>query len=376
MNFQLHSLISLAALALAGGCATAPRTSQLPAGARLITITPAHESAPSRMLEADADDVAFWRHPSDESRNLVFGTQKLGGFSVYDTEARTLLDALPGDVRYNNVDVIQGFPWQDGVIDIAVFSDRVGDDLHVYRITPEAPYLQRLPAADASFRVFGGQPAEDTAYGLALWRDARDGTTHAFVTQNDTRTVRQFTVREVGGQVAFNLVREFRFRIGAPTAHAEGLVVDPLTRRLYLAQEDVGIYKVDLDNLGTAPVVELGERELWQTVALPYLTADIEGLALLPTGPDSGYLVASSQGSNTFAVYERRSLTLVGVVSVVGSATIDGSEECDGLDITPHPWGPSFPHGVMIVHDGRDTPTGKTNYKWVDVGELLKKLNP
>jgi 3-phytase len=357
--FSHYTLPVLAAAALAlTGCSTAPRASQLPAGARLITVTPTHESAPSRVIDSDADDVAFWRHPTDESLNLVFGTQKLGGLSVYDTQGRTLLDALPGNVRYNNVDVVQGFPWAGGVIDIAVFSDRVGDDLHVYRIIPESPYLQRLPAADA----------------LALWRDVRDGQTHAFVTQNDTRVVRQFTVRETSGKVAFTLVREFRFTLGAPDAHAEGLVVDPLTRRLYLAQEDVGIYKADLDTLGSAPVVELGPRELWQSVDLPYLTADVEGLALLPTGPDSGYLVASSQGSNSFAVYDRNSLALVGVVSVIASATIDGSEECDGLDITPHPWGPSFPQGVMIVHDGRDTPTGRTNYKWVDVASLLKAL--
>ncbi|MBC8011055.1 MAG: phytase [Burkholderiales bacterium] len=370
--------LALSAVALLAGCRTPARVS-VPAGTPSFAVQPLRETAPGRVAESDADDVAFWRHASAPAKNLVFATQKLGGLSVYDVEGRTLLDALPGEVRYNNVDVVQGIPWAAGQIDLAVFSDRIGDTLHAYEVLPGAPYLRRIENLDASARLFGGAPGEDTAYGLALWRDARDGVLYAFVTQNDARRVRQFQLREQDGALAIELVRTFDFELGAPDAHAEGLLLDPATRRLFIAQEDVGLYAVELDKLAPATVaapgrVVLRADELWQSVALPFLAADVEGIALLPTGETSGYVVASSQGSNSYACYDRQTLALAGVFRVVASPTIDGGEETDGLDITIAPWGPAFPHGVVIVHDGRDKPTGATNFKWIDAAEVLRGL--
>ena len=367
--------------ALLAGCQTASRVS-VPAGTPLFDVTASRETPPSRVAEADADDVAFWRHPSDATRNLVFATQKLGGLSVYDVEARRLLDALPGEVRYNNVDVVQGFPWGGRSVDLAVFSDRIGDTLHAYEILPDAPYLRRLPNAAPDARLFGGEAGGDTAYGLALWRDPRSGEWFAFVTQNDQRRFAQVRLSERSGALRLETVRTFEFAAGAPDAHAEGLLVDPATRRLFVAQEDVGLYVLELDNLAPASPaapskVAIGAEKIWQSVAFPFLAADVEGIALLPAGPDAaGYVVVSSQGSNSFACYERQSLNLAGVFRVAATPEIDGSEECDGLDITVTPWGPAFPNGVVIVHDGRDTPSGATNFKWIDAAAVLRGLQP
>lgn len=377
-NLRRLPFVLAAAAVLVGGCASPARVS-VPAGVPLFDVQPLRETPPSRVAEADADDVAFWSHPTDPARNLVFAAQKLGGLSVYDVEGRRLLDALPGEVRYNNVDIVQGFPWGSGIIDLAVFSDRIADTLHAYQIVPDAPYLKRIANSAPDARVFDGQPAADSAYGLALWRDARDGTLYAFVTQNDTRRFRQLRLSEEGGRLAIKLVRTFDFALGAPDFHAEGLLVDPATRRLFVGQEDVGIYTVELDKLSPASpaaptTVTFAASDLWQSVALPFLAADVEGIALLPTGEKTGYVVVSSQGSNSFACYDRQTLALAGVFRVTASPTIDGSEECDGLDITVKPWGPTFPKGVVIVHDGRDTPAGATNFKWIDAAAILRGL--
>ncbi len=376
---RVTSVLLLAVAAgLVAGCRTPARVA-VPPGTPLFAVQALRETPPSRVVGSDADDVAFWRHPGDPARNLVFATQKPGGLSIYDMKARRLLDALPGEVRYNNVDVVQGLPWAGGTIDLAVFSDRMGDTLHAYAILPEAPYLRRIENRDAAARIFGGAPGEDTAYGLALWRDARAGELFAFVTQNDARRVRQLRLREQGGTLAIKLVRTFEFAAGAPDAHAEGLLVDPATRRLFVAQEDVGLYVIELDKLAPASVAEpamvaLAASEVWQAVDLPFLAADVEGIALLPTGGTTGYVVASSQGSNSYACYDRQTLALAGVFRVTASPTVDGGEETDGLDITVQPWGPAFPNGVIIVHDGRDTPGGGTNFKWIDVAAVLRGL--
>lgn len=380
--FMKKTLPLLPLVALVGAGCVGPARVAVPAGTPLFSVVASRETPPSRVLGADADDVAFWRHPSDPAGNLVFAAQKEGGLSVYDVEGRSLLDALPGEVRYNNVDLVQGLPWAGGTIDLVVFSDRFGDTLHAYAVQSGAPYLRRIENLDADARVFGGAPGADTAYGLALWRDTRGGELFAFVTQNDRRRFRQLRLSEREGRLAMEPVRTFEFPAGAPDAHAEGLLVDPITRRLFVAQEDVGLHVVELDKLAPATpaspaTVTLPADSVWQSVELPFLAADVEGIALLPDTASGagGHVVVSSQGNNSFAAYDRGTLELAGVFRVVAGADgIDGSEECDGLDITAMPWGPGFPNGVVIVHDGRDTPSGATNFKWVDADAVRRGL--
>ena len=51
-----------------------------------------------------------------------------------------------------------------------------------------------------------------------------------------------------------------------------------------------------------------------------HLTADVEGLTIYYSGDSTGYLIASSQGDNTYAVYKRE-----GENSYIGQfAIVDG----------------------------------------------------
>jgi len=150
----------------------------------------------------------------------------------------------------------------------------------------------------------------------------------AFVTQDDALRFRQLRIRAEEDALAFELVRIF-----APAMHAA-----PAT-------------------------VTLAASDVWQSVAPPFLAAAVEGIALRTAGASSGCFVVSSQDSNSFACCDRGSL-----------ASIYGTWECDGIDITVKPCGPAFPSGVVIVHDGRDTPTSATNFKWTDVSAILRDL--
>ena len=97
---------------------------------------------------------------------------------------------------------------------------------------------------------------------------------------------------------------------------------------------------------------------------------DVEGLALYRTGETSGYLLASSQGNNTYAVYDREGdNTFLGRFAIVtdDASGIDGSEETDGIDATAANLGPNFPKGVFIAQDGYNDPSGSNqNFKIVD----------
>ena len=52
----------------------------------------------------------------------------------------------------------------------------------------------------------------------------------------------------------------------------------------------------------------------------PYLTADVEGLTIYQSGNGTGYLLVSSQGSDEFLVYDRKTLEHIGNFLVGGGA--------------------------------------------------------
>ncbi len=93
--------------------------------------------------------------------------------------------------------------------------------------------------------------------------------------------------------------------------------------------------------------------------------ADVEGLTIA-YGPDgTGYLIASSQGDNTFAIYRREGDNgYVKSFAVVDGATVDGVYDTDGIDVTTANLGSSFPEGAFVAQDGQND-TGNQNYKLV-----------
>lgn len=59
------------------------------------------------------------------------------------------------------------------------------------------------------------------------------------------------------------------------------------------------------------------------------LEADVEGLAIYYTGHRGGYLLVSSQGDDTYHVYDRRDPR-----DHLASFTVDGTGQTDGHDVT------------------------------------------
>ncbi len=81
----------------------------------------------------------------------------------------------------------------------------------------------------------------------------------------------------------------------------EGIVADNEKDVVYIAGEDTSIYRYQtlngvIQNAGRVTVGSVGDGNL---------TADIEGLTMYYASDGKGYLIASSQGSSQYAVYER-----------------------------------------------------------------------
>ncbi|WP_442815526.1 phytase [Streptomyces sp. NBC_01207] len=383
---------------------------------------------------ANADDPAIWRNAKDPGASLVIATAKEGGLRVYDLDGRQV-QALPapapprdGDKpgRFNNVDLITGLRFPDGRHDVAVVSDRGRDQLRVYRIDPKRPTAPLVDVTDeaAAPQIFsaGQDEVNDqrTAYGLAAYTDRRNGRSYAVTSRRHaTDLALAELLPNAQGKVGYRTVRttslpaSFTLPNGKSWApcgepgerpQVEGMVVDPDTGDLYAGQEDVGIWKLDADLRSPARLIEkvrsFGVPGTWNpgteecdAGADPgfggrHVSADVEGLTIWrdPKHPGhGGYLLASSQGDDTFAVFDREHGNAyvrgfrIGDAAVPGSP--DGSQECDGAAVTSAPLGKRFPGGLLVVQDGHNTPrtTGAdgqartdTDFKFVDLGRLKR----
>jgi 3-phytase len=424
------------AAALAAGTALTTLLAALPAGAEessLPAVTAISETPALYDDEAggnsDADDPAIWRNAADPGRSLVVATAKEGGLRVYDLDARLVqslsapeppgADDAPG--RYNNVDLVSGLRTSAGRADVAVVSDRGNDRLRIYHIDPSRPGGPLKDVTDpAAAPVFSADQAEindqHTAYGLATWTDKATGRTYALVSQRErTRLALLELVPAANGTVGYRKVRTLDLPSSFPLPdgtswspcaepdelpQVEGMVVDPATGTLYAGQEDVGIWRLRADLTGTPALVDKvkeysvpgtydEETEECVPGADPgyggkHLTADVEGLTLYQEQDGDGYLLASSQGDNTFALYDRevseRNEYEGGFRVAAASATLDSVEECDGAAVLNAPLGTRYPRGLLVVQDGEETPgvpdgeggtRTATGFKFVDLGAVV-----
>ena len=126
----------------------------------------------------------------------------------------------------------------------------------------------------------------------------------------------------------------------------EGMVADDVRGFLYVAEEDRGIWRLDLNSPEPAPSLVVS------IAAQPFLKADLEGLVLF-RWEGKPYLMVSSQGNHSFSVYAAEdSLQRVSTFQIAGFGRIDRVTETDGMEISPGE------EGLLVVQDGRNTRNG------------------
>lgn len=338
-----------AILAALAGCATGatpPVTAVVPALGETQAVASARDAA---------DDPAIWRNPADPAASLIVATDKQAGLYVYGLDGRTRSQLAAG--RVNNVDLRDGVDIAGTPGVLVAASDRT-DPAH------GKVALFRLDAATAGLTALGALPVADgEAYGFCLWRRAADRAVFAFVVMKDGRVV-QVRLDLSGAAPKAEVVRQVKL-----ATQAEGCAADDRTGQLYVAEEDVGLWRIDADPAGSpAP-------QVFARVDGAMLVADAEGVAIAPQGADGGYLVASSQGDSAYAVYRLPDARYMGRFRIVAGPTgVDGTSETDGIEVALGGFGPDFPEGVLIAQDGDNAPEDQ-NFKlisWAAVRAALK----
>lgn len=315
------------------------------------------DEPPNNNPPGDADDPAIYVNSTDSSLSLVIATLKDGGLAVYDLNGevlQTILPGEPGDVRYNNVDLVYGFNLGGQSVDLAIASDRENDTLAIFQIDPTTRQLTDITPEDITGSIFGVDDGEQTAYGLATYTNPVSGTSYVFVSQRETGNVAQLELSDNAGDLNVKYVRTLTLPVPEAgeleDAQVEGMVVDRELGYLYLGQENVGIWKFSADPASSDTGV------LIDSVSGNNLEADVEGLTIYYADNGKGYLLVSSQGDNTFAVYSREGNNeYLGNFVIGESGSIDGVQESDGADVINVPLG-TFSSGLLVVQDGSNDP--------------------
>ncbi len=357
-NYKLISWADIAAaLQLATG---APRDPRVAPQSSMAIVHPTMETQPVETDGDSADDPAIWIDHADPSRSLIIGAQKQSGLYVYDMQGRVV--QFLADGRMNNVDVRYNFSLGGQEVAIVTASNRTNDGISIYRVDAAARRLVNV--AD------GLQPTGFLdPYGLCMYQSARSGETYVFV-NGDGGAMRQYRLSDAGNnRVRATQVREIPF-----ASQTEGCVADDETGILYVGEEDVGLWRISAEpDGGSSPT-------LFETIeANDALADDIEGMGLYDLGDGRGYLVVSSQGNNTFAVYRREGNNeYIGSFAVLAdpASGIDGVSETDGLEVTSANLGGAYSAGVFIAQDGRNiAPPEYQNFKLVPWSAIAAALN-
>ncbi|MCO1334733.1 phytase [Microbulbifer sp. OS29] len=311
------------------------------------------ETQPVASAGDAADDPAIWVNPQAPEDSLVIGTDKKKGLNIYRLSGELLQHFAVG--RVNNVDIRHiSHPSMSAV---AVASNRSNPGLDLFAISHRGE-VQHLGYRAIALVDPYGLCLQQTQSRLFAWVSDKNGSLH------------QFAINISEAFDDFEVIENATLKL---ESQVEGCVVDDQRDVLFFAEEDRGIWRLELRAFAAGEAIPALVAEVNDKT----LIADIEGLALYQGDSDDGYLVVSSQGNDSYVLFSRDGREFITRFKVGMNARlgVDGSSETDGLDVTSASLGPQYPEGVLIVQDGRNRMPGRSqNFKLVDwrkVNELL-----
>ncbi|WP_299457081.1 phytase [uncultured Microscilla sp.] len=300
------------------------------------------ETQPVSSAKDAADDPAIWVHPNNSGESTIIGTNKKKGLAVYDLSGKELFFYPMGKI--NNVDVRYGFPLAGKKVDIVAGSNRSKNSVGVWKVNPETKELEEVLARELPSKV-------EEVYGFCLYKSAQTQKFYAFVVSK-TGQVEQWELFDKAGKIDGKIVRSFKLE-----TQAEGMVADDELGFLYVAEETKGIWKYNAEPSASKGklIVDLANQS--------QLAEDLEGLTIYYAADKKGYLIASSQGNNSYAVFDRgEGNAYLGSFRIGNGDKIDGTSDTDGIDVVSFGLGKQFPNGFFIAQDGtNDEVDGKAN---------------
>jgi 3-phytase len=328
-------------------------------------VKPVFQTGRTGILSGDADDPAVWVHPTDPSRSLIFGVDKVDGLWVWDFEGNELthVDAWgkPG-----NVDVRYGLKLGDKKVDIVAMNLRKvkyldASKLAVYAINPDY-----TSGEDVLTTLSDGQTENNDiqsgTYGFGLYKNPATGLIYAFENAS-TGPISQYLIEDDGTGKGIKATHVRDLDYAGDTC--EGMVSDDELGFFYVGEEDKAVHKYYADpSMSTAPIHSFAFAE-------DGYTRDREGISLFNFDNGTGYFIvvdqsdASNYTASILRIYERQGDNKL--VKTVALRDLNGEPmwDQDGVDSLYSTALPGFPNGIVIGHDGANSTY--TIYDWRDI---------
>ena len=328
-----------------------------------LAVTPDIETRPIRTGNVNddaADDMALWFNQANPAKSVIIGTNKKGGIVAYALNGEEIANHTTG--RINNIDIMHDFPAGTDRWDIAGCTNRSDQSIDLYRIHRDSFQLQDIAAHALALDTH----KLNDVYGFCFYKSDKP---YLFVNGKNGILQQYEILLTPTQQLDLKLVREIPF--GSQT---EGMVADEEYDVLYVGEEDKGIWRISAkaDGGDVKTLIPLSNEENMN------IAFDIEGLTLYKNG-SAGYLIASSQGNFSYAVFDRRpGNAYLNSFKIIAGNGIDGVEETDGIEAFSSAIGAAYPMGVFVVQDGfnydGDTLMAQ-NFKLVNWEKIQALLN-
>ena len=329
----------------------------------------------------NADDMAVWLHPTDRSKSIIVGNNKSGdangGLYTFNLDGQRS-DGAAGwgagnwfdqGKKINNVDLRYNFQAGNELWDIVVASNRTNDQVDILRVVTDAAndFVGLSPVGSFSTSDLGG----DNPYGMAMFH-SKSQNKHYAIASSKNGNVGQWELSYNAGQIGGTKVWQADLTSGT---EIEGIVADDENEVVYIAGEKTNIYRYQTTN----GEIQDADRVTVDGVSGPNLAVDIEGLTLYYGADMEGYLIASSQGSDSFAVYDRQfsgsapnAHLMNFTIGANSGAGIDAVSDTDGIDVVSVNLGGPFEQGMFLAHDNSNSGGSISNIKlldWADVAD-------
>src|SRR5581483_11332281 len=341
----------------------------------------AHAAAETDPVAGSADaavDPALWIDPADPSRSLILGADEAAdNLDVYDLTGH-LLQRLPDrNQTINNVDARPGFSLGGKTVGIVATG---GGDIAFYAVDPDTHTVSEVTSDAAVQPRYGAQ-------GMCLYTSPQSGKTYAFSTASNGMVEQFELVPGADGKVGAVSVRG-PWGINpapgyvVPDGEVEACAVDDETGTLYVAEQAVGIWAYGAEPTDSTDPTDRTLVATTSTYDGGPMVPDVEGIAVVPQPGGGGWIVASSQGDDSYAVFERRAPhAYVRTVHVTPAGTLDGCTRTNGIDAVATNLGGAFIHGVFVCQDnlntvGSGTTKANQDFKLVPLEEVVPLAAP
>jgi myo-inositol-hexaphosphate 3-phosphohydrolase len=349
-----------AALGLALAVGAAPFLSS--ANAAPLTTNPAALAETTAPTGAEAADPAIWVNTADATKSLILGADDTK-LLTYDLNGAVVSQAgVPQGTTAGAATGVDVRPHVTvGTTAVGDLAAVVGTGLiHFYAIDA-AGQLTDKSATPAGIPAPEWPSSGGKFSGVCMYTSPVSAKTYAFVFA-DSGQMEQFELIDNAGKIDIQMVRGGKTTPWDVSTDASsplgGCVVDDALKTIYVSETKKGIWKFGAepgDNTGT----------LIDTPAPGHLMPATQGLALVETGPEAGYLMASTfdgaaatATDASYNVYDRATgNAFVRQFTVpAGTAGIDNCHESDGIAAAAGNFGPNFPAGLVVCQDKTNRP--------------------